>query len=261
MAVAQSSQSSDAAASSSAGGGAAPDKLVFAYQAALDFIQTPNDLLKYIERPVKGAVPTGVPEAAVGDCYDGIRDDIVALIRSGALIAVRNRDTASLVLFERGPAFLTELSGDVQCAAGSRDAASSQDLRAEASASARARRGSFGAGSGRVAVMNENSEAEIASRISAAAGRASDWSSEVRPPADDAIRSLRFLSSSLLLPARCDAATPSGSAARTGAASRRASSTRRRRTSSRSARTRPSRCVARQRCYWLWEQRGGPRDT
>lgn len=71
-------------------------------------IRTKTELLTMIKR-----VRNGIVFNDIKDCYTGIEGDVMSLIVGGDIIAVKNKELKSLVLYPRGEPFLSKLSGTV----------------------------------------------------------------------------------------------------------------------------------------------------
>lgn len=66
------------------------------------------ELLSVIDK-----VKNGIPVRDISDCYPGISVDIEEMILCGDVMACKNKEAKDIVLFPRGPKFLTPLSGSV----------------------------------------------------------------------------------------------------------------------------------------------------
>lgn len=84
------------------------------------------ELLSVIDK-----VKNGIPVRDISDCYPGISDDIEEMILCGNVIACKNKEAKDIVLFPRGPKFLTPLSGTVTAYPMSHLIRTSEDLRNE----------------------------------------------------------------------------------------------------------------------------------
>ena len=62
---------------------------------------------------------SGVLESDIRDCYPDIESDCRRLIVGGDIIALKNKEKKSYVMYPRGKAYLTELSGNVKAKPGS----------------------------------------------------------------------------------------------------------------------------------------------
>ena len=74
-----------------------------------------SDLLNLLDR-----VKAGISRSDLLNCYDGVHGDLDEMMHSGEVIANKNKDkdTKDIILYPRGPLFLTELSGTVQAKQG-----------------------------------------------------------------------------------------------------------------------------------------------
>eukprot|EP01031_Cornospumella_fuschlensis_P031078 gene31078-37561_t len=72
-----------------------------------------EDLLITLDRNASGIVVEDIK-----DCYDSIEDDIQSMIIGGELIAIRNKELKSLVIYPRGTPFFVTLSGTVRASPG-----------------------------------------------------------------------------------------------------------------------------------------------
>lgn len=78
----------------------------YAYQAKYTTVRDRASLLAQINR-----MDNGVPFRDLEDSYDGIDEDIDALITAGDVIAVQNSEDKDRIIFPRGEAFYVELDG------------------------------------------------------------------------------------------------------------------------------------------------------
>lgn len=78
----------------------------YAYQSKFNNVRDRGTLLAQINRK-----PDGVSQKDLNDCYDGVEEDIKALVTGGDIIAVHNSEDKTNVLFPRGDTFLVELDG------------------------------------------------------------------------------------------------------------------------------------------------------
>jgi hypothetical protein len=84
-----------------------PTALSFQFRAKYEF-QNKHELVRGIDR-----VKCGILMSDVQDCYPNAASDINLMILGGEVIACKNSEKKSMVLFPRGQAFLTKLTGDV----------------------------------------------------------------------------------------------------------------------------------------------------
>jgi hypothetical protein len=83
-------------------------------------------LLSAVER-----VASGIVLNEVIDCYDGLEDDAMSMIVGGDIIAIKNKELKSLVLYPRGVPFFTALSGTVTANPGELTVTTSSSLLSE----------------------------------------------------------------------------------------------------------------------------------
>eukprot|EP01039_Chlorochromonas_danica_P006270 gene6270-6912_t len=67
-----------------------------------------KDLLDTIDR-----VASGILLSEIQDCYPGLEDEVMEMIISGDIIAIKNKEAKTLVLYPRGTPFYSQLSGTV----------------------------------------------------------------------------------------------------------------------------------------------------
>ena len=80
----------------------------FAYQAKYNHVRDRTSLLAQINR-----CKNGVGRRDLEDAYDGVEEDLDALITAGDVLAISNTEDKDKILFPRGEAFLIELDGIV----------------------------------------------------------------------------------------------------------------------------------------------------
>lgn len=80
----------------------------YAYQSKYNHVRDRATLLAQVNRS-----KYGVDMKDLHDCYDGVEDDISALIAAGDIIAIHNTEDKTMVFFPRGESFLVELDGIV----------------------------------------------------------------------------------------------------------------------------------------------------
>lgn len=78
----------------------------YAYQAKYHHVRDRKTLLAQINRS-----KNGVGQSDLVDAYDGVEDDLEALICAGDVIALQNTEDKDKILFPRGEPFLVELDG------------------------------------------------------------------------------------------------------------------------------------------------------
>lgn len=79
----------------------------YAYSAKYNHVRDRTTLLAQINR-CKNGVPV---MRDLADAYDGVEEDVAALITAGDVLAVPNPEDKDRILFPRGEAFLVELDG------------------------------------------------------------------------------------------------------------------------------------------------------
>jgi hypothetical protein len=80
----------------------------YAYQAKYNHVRDRTSLLAQINR-----CKNGVGRRDLEDAYDGVEEDLDALITAGDVLAISNTEDKDKILFPRGEAFLIELDGIV----------------------------------------------------------------------------------------------------------------------------------------------------
>ncbi len=78
----------------------------YAYQAKYNHVRDRTTLLAQINQ-----CKNGVARRDLEDCYDGVEDDLDALIAAGDVLAIANTEDKDKIIFPRGEAFLVELDG------------------------------------------------------------------------------------------------------------------------------------------------------
>lgn len=78
----------------------------YSYQAKYNHVRDRTTLLAQINR-----CKNGVPRRDLDDAYDGVEDDLDALITAGDVLAINNSEDKDKILFPRGEAFLVEMDG------------------------------------------------------------------------------------------------------------------------------------------------------
>ncbi|KAL3906080.1 MAG: hypothetical protein SGILL_009418, partial [Bacillariaceae sp.] len=78
----------------------------YAYQAKYNNVRDKKTLLAQINR-----CKNGVPMRDLIDAYDGVEEDLEALICAGDVLAVLNTEDKDKILFPRGEPFFVELDG------------------------------------------------------------------------------------------------------------------------------------------------------
>ena len=87
--------------------------------------------IRELERLVNRC-PNGLPVLEIDDAYAGVTDDWQKLVHDGRVIGVKSAETNNVVMFPRGPSFLTQLSCPVWVDGGvSRISTSGRDVTAE----------------------------------------------------------------------------------------------------------------------------------
>lgn len=82
--------------------------LTYGYQAKFNNVRDRATLLAQINR-----CKNGVGIRDLSDAYDGVEDDLTALVTAGDVLAVANPEDKDRILFPRGEVFLVELDGHV----------------------------------------------------------------------------------------------------------------------------------------------------
>lgn len=80
----------------------------YAYQAKYNHVRDRTTLLAQINR-----CKNGVARRDLDDAYDGVENDLDALITAGDVLAINNTEDKDKILFPRGEAFLVEMDGIV----------------------------------------------------------------------------------------------------------------------------------------------------
>jgi hypothetical protein len=80
--------------------------LFFFHPSSLD--SNRHELLTIVDK-----IKNGVPMRDISDCYPGISVDVEEMILCGEVIACKNKEAKDIVLFPRGPKFLSALSGTI----------------------------------------------------------------------------------------------------------------------------------------------------
>lgn len=78
----------------------------YAYQAKYNHVRDRTTLLAQINR-----CKNGVGRRDLEDAYDGVNEDLDALVTAGDVLAISNTEDKDKILFPRGEAFLVELDG------------------------------------------------------------------------------------------------------------------------------------------------------
>lgn len=100
------------------------DQCSFVLLPSLLLPRNRDELMRMINR-----VKNGIPEKDIVDCYPGIRSDVAEMILGGEVIGCKSKD--STVLFPRGDAFLSVLSGTVTARPGQQQIDTHEDLRVD----------------------------------------------------------------------------------------------------------------------------------
>lgn len=82
--------------------------LTYGYQAKFQNVRDRAGLLAQINR-----CKNGVGSRDLSDAYDGVEEDLAALVTAGDVLAVANPEDKDRILFPRGEQFLVELDGHV----------------------------------------------------------------------------------------------------------------------------------------------------
>lgn len=95
--------------------------MTFQYRAKF-LIRNKDELLRTLDR-----IGTGITLPDIKDCYDGIESEVQMMVVGGEVMAARSSDK-KLVIYPRGQAFYTELSGTVTATPGDLHVKTSKSL-------------------------------------------------------------------------------------------------------------------------------------